>query len=70
LDGPTPTQGKKKKKRTISNNNKRHVAKRVGCLSTKRGEGAIPQGTVNKQAGWRRQERQQHLPSNQEWESL
>jgi hypothetical protein len=48
---------------------KRHVAKRVGCPECQRGRGAILHGTVNKQAGQRRQERR-HPPSNQERESL
>jgi hypothetical protein len=59
-----PHQWKKEKKNWIINNNKkRHMAKREGHPEPWRGGREIPHGTVNKQAGWRRQELR-HPPSN------
>jgi hypothetical protein len=65
----TDPNAQKKEKLNKKQWQKRHVAKREGHPEHWRGGGAIPHGTVNKQASWRRQEKQ-HTPSNQEWESL
>jgi hypothetical protein len=63
----TDPHPRKKEEKKLNNKQqqKRQIAKRAGCPECRRGV----RGNPSQQVGWRRQERQ-HMPSNQERESL